>query len=244
MVANSERWAQEGWGGISNKQAAIYINPKLGAAAAAKSLAPLIEFGQRLLDKKATGASMVVTTFPTWYSFFKAFSSQFVAASKVYLSCGAVLISWQRSGIPLAIASRLVGKSNFQTPARQEELVSALTAANDATGSVIILVSAPSSYAGDNTTSVTEAWRDSLYHVTLVTTWNWNATKEEKASQYGLASDAVDNLRRITPDAAYVVRFCQCSPQRISIHPISRMKRTFMNQITKPLSGARITTSS
>ncbi len=112
----------------------------------------------------------------------------------------------QRSGIPVALTSRLLSKSNFETTASQKELVSALTAANDATGSVILLFSTPASYPGDDATSVTDAWRDSLTHVTLVTTWNWNATKAEKEGQYTLASSAIDHLRKITPDAAYVVR--------------------------------------
>ncbi|KAF8918433.1 FAD-binding domain-containing protein [Mucidula mucida] len=188
MVANSAKWAEDGWGGISNQQAAIYINPVLDAAAAKESMAPLIEFGQRLLALKKANASLVVTTFPTWYSFFTVFSSQFVA----------------RSGIPVALTSRLLSKSNFETTASQKELVSALTAANDATGSVILLFSTPASYPGDDATSVTDAWRDSLTHVTLVTTWNWNATKAEKEGQYTLASSAIDHLRKITPDAAYV----------------------------------------
>ncbi|KAF9011630.1 FAD-binding domain-containing protein [Hymenopellis radicata] len=188
LVGNSAKWAEDGWGGISNQQAAIYINPVLDAAAAKASMAPLLAFGQRLVDEKIANASLIVTTFPTWYSFFAVFSSQFVA----------------RSGIPVAIASRLISKSNFETAASQKDLVSALTAANDATGSVILLFTAPASFSGDNTTSVTEAWRDSLTHVTLVTTWNWNATKEEKEGQYAMASSAIDHLRKITPDAAYV----------------------------------------
>lgn len=188
MAENSVRWAEEGWGGISNQGVAIYINPRLDAGAAARSMAPLIKFGQRLVAQKVTGAKTLVTTFPTWSSFFTTFSSQYVA----------------RVGIPLALASRLINKSNFETPSSQNELVSALTAANKATGSVIILISAPSSHPGDGHTSVTEAWRDSLFHVTLVSSWNWNTSTEGKKGHYTLASQAIDHLRKITPDAAYV----------------------------------------
>ena len=53
---------------------------------------------------------------------------------------------------------------------------------------------------------MTEAWRNSVYHVTLIAPWNYNATLEEKSTQYGLASSAIDNLRKITPTAAYSVR--------------------------------------
>jgi len=61
-------------------------------------------------------------------------------------------------------------------------------------------------------TSVTEAWRSSLYHVTLIATWEWNATKAEKAARYQDASASIDNLRKITPDAAYLVCLCSMVP--------------------------------
>jgi hypothetical protein len=60
---------------------------------------------------------------------------------------------------------------------------------------------------GDGLTSVTDAWRDSIYHVTVVSAWNYNATLAEKRGHYKVVSDAIDNLRKITPDAAYSVRF-------------------------------------
>jgi len=44
-----------------------------------------------------------------------------------------------------------------------------------------------------------------VYHVTTVSAWNWNATLSEKQGHYKTASDAMDNLRRLTPDAAYQV---------------------------------------
>jgi hypothetical protein len=46
-----------------------------------------------------------------------------------------------------------------------------------------------------------------LYHVTLPSPWNWNATLAEKQSHYDAVSQSVANLRKITPDAAYQVGF-------------------------------------
>jgi len=45
--------------------------------------------------------------------------------------------------------------------------------------------------------------------VVAVSQWNWNATVAEKKAQYKLASQSIDNLRRITNDAAYLVSICQ-----------------------------------
>lgn len=108
-------------------------------------------------------------------------------------------------GSSLALASRLISKDNFQTEEKRSSLVSGLLSANAETPGLIILISAPSSVPSDAKTSVTDAWRSSLYHVTVVSPWNWNATIAEKKSHYGIVSRSIDNLRRITPDAAYVV---------------------------------------
>lgn len=110
-------------------------------------------------------------------------------------------------GTSLALASRLINKSLFETPVGRASLVSGLLAANAETQSLIILLAAPSTFKPDpaERTSVTEAWRDSVYHITTVSPWNWNATLAEKKAHYKLASSSIDHLRAITPDAAYLV---------------------------------------
>jgi len=104
------------------------------------------------------------------------------------------------------LTSRLVPKDLFQTSETQDSLVSALVAAEITAPGVIILITCPAAFPYvPGSTSVTEAWRSSLYHVTTISEWNWNATLSEKQSHYKIASDAIDNLRKITPDAAYQV---------------------------------------
>lgn len=51
-----------------------------------------------------------------------------------------------------------------------------------------------------------------MFHVTLVSSWNWDTSAEAKKGHYSLASHAIDYLRKITPDAAYVVRFHVTTP--------------------------------
>jgi hypothetical protein len=91
----------------------------------------------------------------------------------------------------------------------QEGLVSAFLAmAATANPDILILITAPSAFPSVNgTTSVTEAWRSSLYHVTVPVLWNWNATLAEKQSHYQVVSQSIDSLRKTTPDAAYQVSF-------------------------------------
>lgn len=112
----------------------------------------------------------------------------------------------QAIGANLALASRLIPKKNFESAASRRELVEALLNASSVTGGLRFLGSTPFNFPGDGFTSVTEAWRDSVYHITLISTWNFNATLAEKQEKYKLASRAIDYLRAITPDAAYSVR--------------------------------------
>ncbi|KAJ4488464.1 hypothetical protein J3R30DRAFT_941597 [Lentinula aciculospora] len=187
MTSNALQWAEEGWGGVAVANVAIYINPILDSAGAAKSMSPLIEFGKQLQSGQVEGAQVISTSFESWGTFFDWFAAENVAIT----------------GVSLALVSRLIPKASFATPESQAELVEGLLNTTIATPRLIILMTTPASYPGDNTTSVTEAWRSSLYHVTAVSLWNWNATKEDKKEAYANASASIDNLRRITPDAAY-----------------------------------------
>jgi len=111
----------------------------------------------------------------------------------------------QSVGTSLAIASRLISKSNFETAQKRQDTVQALISANAATPGLIMLMTAPASVPSNGGTSVTEAWRSSIYHVTVVAPWDVNATAEQKRQRYRDASASIDNLRRVTPTAAYLV---------------------------------------
>ncbi|KAJ7915363.1 hypothetical protein B0H13DRAFT_406619 [Mycena leptocephala] len=188
LADNGLKWAAEGWGGFSMAELAILVNPVLNPVEAAASMAPLIDFGHRLQQGGISGAQIVVTTFPTFLSFFNAFTLEHVASV----------------GSSIAIASRLVPKTSFQTAENRAALVAALQVTNDAGPGMIILLVAPTSHVYQGGTSVTDAWRSSVYHVTAVSSWAWNATAPEKRAAYQSASNAMDNLRRITHDAAYL----------------------------------------
>ncbi|KAK7056430.1 hypothetical protein VNI00_002985 [Paramarasmius palmivorus] len=189
MAANGLRWGGEGWGGIATSQIAIYINPKLNKEEATKSMTPLIEFGKRIKKEHGEKAAIVsITEYPSWAAYFEWFANANVAAA----------------GLSLALGSRLINKENFETPAKQEALVSALLDASKLTPRLIIHSSTPFSYTPVEETSVTEAWRSSLYHITLISSWNWNATVEEKRKSYADVTKSVSYLKAVTPNAAYL----------------------------------------
>ncbi|KAJ7127341.1 hypothetical protein C8R46DRAFT_1247674 [Mycena filopes] len=189
MADNGLAWAGAGWGGFSMGELVILVNPVLNPAQAATSMAPLVTFGNQLQQAGVPGAQVVVTTFPTFLSFFNSFTSAHVASV----------------GTPVALASRLVPKTSFQTPANRTALVDALLKTNDAGPGMLILLTPPFSYAYQpGGSSITEAWRSSVYHVTALASWAWNATAAEKKAAYQSSSSAIDNLRKITADAAYL----------------------------------------
>ncbi|KAG6916181.1 hypothetical protein DXG01_008111 [Tephrocybe rancida] len=189
LADNGLKWADEGWGGFSTSGVAILINPGSNKEDAAKSMDPLIQFGKRLKAEGVEGIQFVVTEFPSWGTFFETFTKEHVAVV----------------GSSLALASRLISKQNFETPSSRSALVSGLLAADEATPGLIILISAPSSFPSTGKTSVTDAWRSSVYHVTVVSPWEWDATAKEKLGNYTAVSRSIDHLRKITPDAAYLV---------------------------------------
>ncbi len=124
------------------------------------------------------------------------------------------------------MASRLIPKENFATNDSRKVLLDALLAAEEAAPGVRLLGSTPFNFAGDGMTSVTDAWRSSVYHVTLIAPFNFNATLDEKKGKYLLASNSIDNLRKITPDAAYsVIASCACGSKSMLTLVSERSRR-------------------
>ncbi|THV03671.1 FAD-binding domain-containing protein [Dendrothele bispora CBS 962.96] len=205
MVSNGIKWASEGWGGAASSSSAIYVirGDLFSEEEANQSMRPLLDFGHTLQEEynnnhtgtsstttNTTGSApqVVTTSFPSWGTFFDWFADNNVASV----------------GVNVAIASRLIPKDNFSSAAKQTSLIDALVDAKSTADNLLILIDAPSSYPDPHEeTSVTEAWRNSLYHVTLTSNWNWDATSEDKRGRYKSASSSADKLRRITPDAAY-----------------------------------------
>lgn len=187
MIDNGLKWAEEGWGGYSTFGAFIYITPLLTPCEADESMKPIAQLGERLKAQGATNVSLVQAQFDSWLQWYSVFSK----ANKAM------------SGVSLPLASRLINKGSFKTEESREALLEALVAAYHVTPRMILLATAPASFAGDGQTSVTEAWRDSIYHITAVSSWQWNATKVDKLAGYKRVSQSIDNLRKITPDAAY-----------------------------------------
>lgn len=81
LVENGLKWAEEGWGGLSEAEAVILVNPRLSQDEAKASLAPLIQFGEQLQAAHASTTELIFNEFPSWFAFSEAFTSQFKAVS-------------------------------------------------------------------------------------------------------------------------------------------------------------------
>ncbi|KAH6912974.1 FAD binding domain-containing protein [Coprinopsis sp. MPI-PUGE-AT-0042] len=188
LAEHGLKLSEDGWGGYSIAQAIVLVNPVLSPEESTKSAAAILNFGKRIQEESPNDARAISTEFPSFAAFFQFFSERFTAAQAQNL----------------ALASRLLPKDNFRTPTKRAELMSALLAVEAETPGIILLMSTPASVPSSGGTSVPEAWRKSLFHVTAKTVWQWNTTKEDISDKYGKLSSSMDRLRKITPDAAYV----------------------------------------
>jgi hypothetical protein len=202
MIDNGLKWADDGYGGYVSGGTAVYLTPKLTTVEHTASMAPMIDFGKRL-NETGTGIYELLE-FPNWLSFFDVFTATELEAQGPPV------------GYNIAMASRLVTRANFRTASARSELLKALLTATALTPTLLFDITVPSSFPGDNTTSITPVWRDAVYHVTVKVPWNWNTTTDEKLRAYDLVNTSVDHLRTITPIASYSVRAEGLSAERAS----------------------------
>lgn len=71
----------------------------------------------------------------------------------------------QGVGVPLALTTRLLPKSLFQTDEGRSQLLNLLLAASKTNLAYVPVVAPVLFNATANSTSVTPAWRDALWHV-------------------------------------------------------------------------------
>ncbi|TFK91561.1 FAD-binding domain-containing protein [Polyporus arcularius HHB13444] len=180
LVSNAIPYAETGWGGyIGYTSGAIFANPLISMAQAESEMASLANFVATFPN-----ATFSISEQPSFLTFFNTFKP---------------ILDTTPVGLPLATSSRLIPVDNFQTPEKQAELVATLSTTLQSSASALIFAVAPYFFKDDGATSVTPAWRDSIWHVPLSAAWNYDTTKEEKQAILAGLSAAVDPLRAITP---------------------------------------------
>ncbi|GJE86543.1 FAD-binding domain-containing protein [Phanerochaete sordida] len=178
MINNSLRWGQEGWGGHLVGGGLIYVNPRLNNSAAHSSMREAIDFA------KEHGGVGLVDELPSWYAFF----------TKYVLTAEAAV------GPEIVMGSRLLSTDLFANDSGKEALATAIDK--------VLPFSTPYIVAGtpigfpyvNGTTSVTPAWRSSLWHFIISKDFNYNSTLLDRQSTYTDVSLHTQPFRDLTPE--------------------------------------------
>lgn len=187
FAANANQWLAEGWGGDSypiSKRSIQLVNPLLNRDAAAASLQPLADFANSLPRK----GSFSITTYSSWYQFYA------TNLANSYANAG----SWGT-----AMSSRLIPASNLDGAQNQHKLVETLMTSVESNPGIIpmIYMSTPARTA-DSGTALTPAWRNSTWHLMLITQWNPAQTTADRIrASFEAVHKAMDPLRKLTHSA-------------------------------------------
>ncbi|QRV84879.1 FAD-binding domain protein [Ceratobasidium sp. AG-Ba] len=183
IIANSVKWAEDGWGGYVSPNYAIFATPKLNRTQAEASMAALTQV------VASFGSDVITNEFSSYDSFLPLFN--FVVANAA-----------APVGRPFTMATRITPAANFATADSRNQLLAAtLGAFTTVGGAAQIMVTAPYSYnaTSPSDVSATPAWRNALWHTLLVGFWNFDSTAEQQAAVYSTVSAAADKLRAVTP---------------------------------------------
>ncbi|KAF8518525.1 FAD-binding domain-containing protein [Hysterangium stoloniferum] len=195
LLHHAKPWAEQGWGGYVTANSALYINPVLDKDEAEKSTESLVSWAKELAKLAPSGEKAKVLTIQGEYDSWGHFFNTFADGNSADL------------GQPLAITSRLVPTTSVETPEARNNLLAALLHAERLAPGVRFLVTTPYNFPSNPDTlhgpSTHPAWRKSIFHVTTVTTWNYNTTVDAIKSKYADAKTAMEYVRELS-DAAYV----------------------------------------
>ena len=192
LIANTNRWHNEGWGGYfypSGFQTAQIqlMNLRLNATQAEASLQPLVNF------IRSRGGTQEIKIY---HSFFPLFSEDFKGKLTAV------------GGTGNAMANRIIPRSSFEGAENQDKLVKMISRAlvdpSQYRSFVMIMLVAPNPAIEDEDSSVTPSWRNATWQVTSAARWNW--ADAAAAGDTGLVTrafkavhDAMADIRAFTP---------------------------------------------
>ncbi|KAJ7091723.1 FAD-binding domain-containing protein [Mycena crocata] len=183
LVNNSVRWATEGWGGhVNNAPAGIaYVNSQMSLAEATASMEPIAVFAT------ANNGTATVETYSSWFDFFTRFVSK----------------AQQPVGFSGVLGSRLMPKSLFESDTGRTKLIAHLVKQTAEHGMPAIGVVTPIGFnATAGATSLSPAWRDSLWHLELPALWSYDNTPAQVSAALSAAHNFVQNeLVPLAPDS-------------------------------------------
>ncbi|KAL4075613.1 hypothetical protein J3A83DRAFT_4221558 [Scleroderma citrinum] len=177
LVNNAVKWSSEGWGGFHSLEVILgnlFINPLLTLKEAESSFKELSDFVHEV------GGTFTLKTMSSWLEFFTAH------------------IGNEMSGVPNVLGSRLIPKENFESVMGRTQLTMFLSAAPG----LMIIFAPPTSYNSTGSdTSVTPAWRNSLWHIVGMYPWNYDANAVDVKQAFGAMHFLTQGLKRIAPNS-------------------------------------------
>ena len=204
---SADQWATQGWGGYITIGSEpnlplgfILMTPLINEAAANVSMAKIMNFfSQNGNDTKLSA----ILTLPSFYSVYTTF----------------ILPNEDVVGIGMAVGSRLLPRALFQSATGQQQVTDAIMNVSSLVsypseyqpdarapsygGPLQILITAPAAYSPDTTaeSSVTPAWRNSLWHIVARNGFAPNADAQTISNAFTGAGVAAQVLRDIAPSS-------------------------------------------
>jgi FAD/FMN-containing dehydrogenase len=210
LIENASRWAAEGWSGhifggasYSATSGFILATPLLSLDEANTSMQSVFNNLSTSLGSNAT-LNATVENYGNFYDFYE----------------DLLLPGGQLVGVATAFGGRLVPASQFEGTENQVALRDALLSVkamvtyptrNTTDSSVVkygapfvILVVSPTNYpvsAANDTSSITPAWRESLWNIVANLPFSNQASVDEIQRAYQGAHEATELLRSVMPDS-------------------------------------------
>ncbi|KAI0371373.1 FAD-binding domain-containing protein [Pilatotrama ljubarskyi] len=177
LVNNSYAWANQGWGGHIAGPTLIHVNPLLNNADAQTSMQPAADF------VRARGGSVVIEELPSWLAFFEKYVTSAQAAV----------------GPELALGTRLLPASLFSTEPGREQLSQLITSTLPFASPYIVAGTPYLFQEQPGATSVTPAWRDAIWHLSIKVQFQYNSTRAETTALYESLEEHIQKFRDLTP---------------------------------------------
>ncbi|GAW08738.1 FAD-binding domain-containing protein [Lentinula edodes] len=182
LVNNSYKWGQEGWGGHMGPASLINVNPLLTLEEAQASVQPIVDYAL------AQNGTAVVEDLASWQTFF----GKYVESAEASV------------GVQTILGSRLIPTDPFFTDDNGKEALVDLMVKMVDTYAVnpYIIQGTPFLYNyTEGTTSVTPAWRNSLWQIGFHENMLYNATLETMYAQYEIVNNITSWMRELAPDS-------------------------------------------
>ncbi|KAF8980399.1 FAD-binding domain-containing protein [Cyathus striatus] len=182
MAENALEMANAGWGGYIVPNAGfVMANPITIAKQSDPIPKKIEEFATQVLSGNFTFAIE-----PSYKSFF----TKFVQSVPV--------------GVPLTTTSRLIPVDHFTAEATRDRLVDMIITALQNATLPVLFAHTPFHFGDQGGTSVTPAWRNSLWHIAFGDTWDISSVATTRQT-YSKLNTLMDGFRKFVPNSgAYV----------------------------------------